>query len=533
MFKKRLLVRLLLALALTGAVAINATPAQADGAAGCTSPWWPTSGAVSTTTSGTITTATFAFVLTPGELANLQCVAPLLEIDFHLEGVQVPPQWDDYIVYSTNLPGAMHDVAAGDFNSSTPGVTGIYVRGDGGLHAGHNYWVTLAWQQLPALSGQAPGFWIGWVPSHIVDFSDPWDEVYCAVAPYDWRGQAWCVFPTDALNATAYLRAGSIGINQLNFGGNSVHTFGSWPTSPFPPDVPLLPAISSSFNFAAYLQPVPSRQMFLRGDSAVFAKDSFGDGGWTQETDPGSINKIAAGGGNQLVLNACNAVYARTTIGNAGWIQETPCGGAKAIAVSNTGLRMLIDANDAVWAKYGMGYGGWTKETDDNTAYAIAAGGDTQVIITACRAIYAKTGIGMGGWNHEVGCGNANAIAVDNTGLQAFIRGDAAVFAKRGIGDGGWQQQVGPGNAGAIAAGGGVLMFLRGDSAVFAKTNIGIDGGWTQETAPGTANLIDVGDNGRQMIRTGDNAVWAKDGIGHGGWVTQVGGGNATAIAIG
>ena len=259
MFKRRAFLSLILGVALVLAGSTTDTSsAYADGAAGCDETWYPASGAVSTTTSGSITTATFAFILTPGELANLQCVAPLLEIDFHLEGVQVPPQWDDYIVPSTNLPGAIHDVAAGDFNSSTPGVTNIKVRGDGGLQAGRNYWVTIAWQQLAAKPGETPGFWMGWVPSHIADLSEPWNQIYCAVAPYSFYGQAWCVFATDPSQATVYLGPNSIGINQLNLGGNSVHAFGSWPTSPFPPDVPLLPTLSSSFSFLPYLSMVGS-----------------------------------------------------------------------------------------------------------------------------------------------------------------------------------------------------------------------------------------------------------------------------------
>lgn len=94
--------------------------------------------------------------------------------------------------------------------------------------------------------------------------------------------------------------------------------------------------------------PAPSRQLFLRGDSAVFAKDGLENGGWTQESDPGSIREIAVGGPYQMVLNACNAVYARSDIGRDGWVQETPCGGANKIAISNTGLQMLIDACGAV-----------------------------------------------------------------------------------------------------------------------------------------------------------------------------------------
>ena len=253
---RKRLARVLLALCVVASVALWSQPASADGAVGCNQKWWPTKGAVTTSGSGVVT-ATFAFQLTPGELANLQCVAPYLEIDFRLEGVSAPPWWDNYIVASTNLPGAVHDVAVGDVDYANPGVTAINVRGENGLHAGTNYWVTLAWQQLPATPGQTPGFWIAWTPSHWAQH--PVLEMpYCAVSPYDlWRGPAWCVFPFDGANeAGVDLRTNTIGINQLNFGGNSTHTFGNWVNSS--PYVELLPILSLSFDLLPYLSMVGS-----------------------------------------------------------------------------------------------------------------------------------------------------------------------------------------------------------------------------------------------------------------------------------
>lgn len=76
-------------------------------------------------------------------------------------------------------------------------------------------------------------------------------------------------------------------------------------------------------------------------------------------------------------------------------------------------------------------------------------------------------------------------------------------------------------------------MFLRGDSAVFAKNDISNDQNWVQETLPATINAIAIGDNGRQMVRNADMGIWAKDIISYGDWQTQVGPGNAAAIAVG
>lgn len=489
--------------------------------------FWPTTGEFSTVhfpgTNGW--SATYRFTLTQSQIDALRCIGELVEIDFVLNGVEVSREWEDYSI-SSDLNGAIHDVAASDLSANqTPAVTRIYTNT---LQANREYYATVSWFDTPLRPSEGdPAVAVQWVPSRWAA-SLPELTLCNLYRNITWPGDAWCIFGKTRVFLSRGVFGGLIPFNGIKYyrytpTSTSVVTgiLGQY-SEPVTPSNPHLSALPSSSL---------SRQMFLRGDSAVFAKDTLGNGGWTQETDPGSINKIAVGGGVQLVLNACNAVYARTTIGSSGWVQETPCGGATQIAVSSTGVQMLIDACSAVWAKTGIGYGGWTQEVGCGNATAIAVGGNTQMFIRGDAAVFAKNTIGEGGWVEQVGPGNANAIAADNTGIIAFIRGDAAVFAKRGLYSP-WQMQVGPGNAGAIAAGGGVLMFLRGDSAVFAKTNIGIDGGWTQETAPGTANLIDVGDNGRQMIRTGDNAIWAKDGIGYGGWSQQVGGGNANAIAV-
>ena len=523
----RFLTALLLATGLlvtTGGDAAQAAPAD------CSSPAEPSSGAIGTYADSSYQMATFSFELDPVELQNLKCAAPYLEIDFHLEGLFVPWEWDGYVVLQTNLPGALHDVAAGDFTTSTPGVTRIYTSQ---MYANVPYKVTIAWQSHSAIPGQTPGVWVAWVPSHT---AQGWDqESYCAVAPYDWRGEAWCIFPYST--AVYYYRQGAIGINQLDFDGSHIYGFGSWASNQIPPSIQMLPSVSLAYDLLPYLPLSPSRQLFLRGDSMLFAKDTLINGGWTEESASGSISKIAVGGATQMVLNACNAVFARSNLGIDGWTQETPCGGAQQIAVSSTGLQVLLDANFAVWAKYGVGDGGWIRETDDYSATKIAVGGNTQMLIDPDGAVHAKTWLGYGGWVKEHAPQNpadkATAIAADNTGMQAFIRSDAAVFAKRGVSIGGWQQQVGFGNADAIAAGSGVLLFLRGDGALFAKTDISFDGGWQLQADPHTVTAIAMGNSGRMMIRSNTNAIYAKDNLINGDWHLQVGDGNAIAIAVG
>lgn len=231
----------------------------------------------------------------------------------------------------------------------------------------------------------------------------------------------------------------------------------------------------------------------------------------------------------QMFIRGDSAVFARSGVGTS-WTQETDAGTASQIASSSTGVQMLIAADSSVWAKRGISYGGWIQETTPGNATAIAVGGDTQMFLRSDGAVFATNYIGDN-WVEETAPGTATAVAVSTTGLQMIITSDSQVWAKNSIGYGGWTTEVGPGNATRIAVGGNVQMFLRGDSAVFAQNGIGTT--WTQETASATAEKIAVNDAGQQMMIAADASVWAKSSIGYGGWTTDVGPGNAWAIAAG
>lgn len=494
----------------------------------------PTSGSFWATRAGGEFRVTWNFSLSSEAEAALDCVEnqfgqEYLELELALTGFGGVDDWDGYEVTGTNIPGAVHDTGWADIAAdATPGVTGIPVSA---LNANMSYYFSIRWNttsQFYPIEGQVQRVSFQWVPSHWADPFNPFEGLACVAG----LGlAAWCVFP----GGTAFISGQYYDFFPAPDDGIP---FGS-PLSP-PYFFPLGSNGSIGGSSGGSDPPggsPPSRQLFLRGDSMLFAKDTLSNGGWMEESASGSISKIAVGGATQVVLNACNAVFARTTLGIDGWTQETPCGGAQQIAVSSTGLQVLLDANFAVWAKYGVGDGGWIRETDDYSATKIAVGGNTQMLIDPDGAVHAKTWLGYGGWVKEHTPQNpadkATAIAADNTGMQAFIRGDAAVFAKRGVGEGGWQQQAGPGNADAIAAGSGVLMFLRGDGAVFAKTNIAIDGGWLPQADPHTVTAIAMGNSGRMMIRSDKNAVFAKDNLVNGDWHLQVGDGNAAAIAVG
>jgi hypothetical protein len=501
----------------------------------------PTSGSFLPVRIGDEFRVTWNFRLSSAAKQALDCVAntfhqPLLELELALKGFGGVNDWDDYQVVATNIPGAVHDVGWRDAaKDAAPGITNIPISA---LEANTSYYFGIRWTTTSSfypLAGVTQRVSFQLAPSH---WYDPYNayEAPC-VFTYTANGfnPAWCVFP----GGTAFISGQHYDFFAPPDDGIP---FGNALTQPY-----VFPRVSPNGNGSTTggsgsssgsptgntSSPTPSRLLFLRGDSAVFAKDGLENGGWTQESDSGSIKEIAVGGPYQMVLNACNAVYARSDIGRDGWVQETPCGGANKIAVSNTGLQMLIDSCGAVWAKYGIGMGGWTQEASCGNADAIAAGGHNQLFLRGDKAVFWRSGVGTD-WAMQVGPANAVAIAADNTGMFAFARHDGALFAKRGhYGDGGWQQQAGPGNTYNIAAGGGVLAFIRGDGAVFAKRDISQDGHWQQQADPGTVNLLDVGDNGRIMIRSNTNAVYAKDNLVNGDWKLQVGDGNAEKIAVG
>jgi hypothetical protein len=493
--------------------------------------YWPSKGSFETYRSSTSYEAALHFKLTAAEkIALNECVRSnfqenTLEIDFTLHGFYTPGGWDGYSVH-TNLPGAVHDTAALDgANHSSPGVTNVTINS---LGVGVDYSVIVAWNdtQVSPKPGSIPRVSIEWMPSHTAREM----ELYCL--PFVVLSPAYCVFGTGG---RVFLSGGYYNGPPNNGGGGDGLPFDNRYYNFPPTSEQTLTNVSGGQGLSTLpaAPAPPSRQLFLRGDSAVFGKDGLENGGWVQQTDPGSIKEIAAAGQYQMVLNACNAVYAKTTLGMGGWVQETPCSGANKIAVSITGLQMLIDACGAVWAKYGIGMGGWTQEVGCGNADAIAVGGNNQLFLRGNKAVFGRSGVGTD-WQMQVGPANAIAIAADNTGMFAFARHDGALFAKRNhSGDGGWQQQAGPGNTYTIAAGGGVLAFIRGDGAVFAKRDISVDGNWQQQADPGTVNLLAVGNQGRIMIRSNTNAVYAKDNLVNGDWRLQVGDGNAEKIAVG
>lgn len=285
-----------------------------------------------------------------------------------------------------------------------------------------------------------------------------------------------------------------------------------------------------------------SRMLFARGDDMLFATDTM-DGPWVAETGSGWLHpqtnagdRLAVGGTDgrtHLWISHCGSLYAKDSLGQGGWTEEAACGTAKSVAISNTGLQMMLTNCGSVFAKYGVVPGGWAIQQECGDFVDVAVGGNTQMMLSGCGAVYAKTNnLGYGGWTEEAPCGTAAAIAISSTGLQMMLSRCGSVYSKYGVGVGGWWAEADCGWATAVAAGGNTHMMLGACGAVYVKTSMGY-GGWIEEAACNTATAIAIGNNGRQMMITADSALFAKDGIGVGGWRIQAEPGNAKAIAVG
>lgn len=281
-FRRLLGSAVVLCLVITGLMVGPSSAVRANGAIGCTQPWWPTSGQLSTYhVSNSGYEASFSFTLTKEQRDNLRCVSAVLEIDFQLHGFLVPPEWDRYVVYSTDLPGAIHDVAASDVNpfGATPAVTRIHTSL---LEYDRVYHATLVWPNEPypfgvqPIPGQQPSVSINWVPSYWADWNINFIEKAVCEAFRKRGGDAWCIFPYQGpKDATVWLRDEVTGLpgGRLLFDGSRVKRFGSWVGSSYP-SVPTLPMLGESFSFLPYLPVVNTSPHPLGAD---FNRDGIAD----------------------------------------------------------------------------------------------------------------------------------------------------------------------------------------------------------------------------------------------------------------
>ena len=185
--------------------------------------------------------ATFEFTLSTAELCRLQQQSKYLEIDFALSGFVAPAGWEDYKM-SSDMPGAIHDVAFGDpANAPTPAPTRIRTAD---LKAGRLYYTNIKWS-LPLQAGQQPQIKFRWVPSHYAgdDSTVGAQQIVvetngCAYGLntnlFASNADGWCIFPDGNGSKTVVL----FGSGGFNLGG-----------VPFANTSPLIP-LSKSFSYS-------------------------------------------------------------------------------------------------------------------------------------------------------------------------------------------------------------------------------------------------------------------------------------------
>lgn len=380
----------------------------------------PTSGSFLATRAGSEFRVTWNFRMSPSAKAALDCVASTfgqdwLELDLVLTGFAGINDWDGYDLDSTNIPGAVHDAAWMDAAANaTPAVTGIPVSA---LQADTSYYFGIRWNtttQFYPVTGQTQRVSFQWVPSHWADPLNAGEGPAC----YAGLGRAaWCIFPGGVayISGKYYTYFQPPARDGIPF-GNPLS-----PMRPFPPTgaLPGDPGGGSGSDGDGGGGSGPSaisRQMFLRGDKAVFAKAWVGEGGWQMQVGP------------------ANAI---------------------AIAADNTGIQAFIRWDGAVFAKRNhLGDGGWQMQAGPGNADAIAAGGGVLMFLRGDKAIFAKTNIGIdGGWTQQAGPGTVTAIAMGNYGRMMVRSNTNAIYAKDNLVNGAWNLQVGDGNAEAIAVG--------------------------------------------------------------------------------
>jgi len=221
-------------------VFINADNANDVGYLAICGRYWPTDNIFETKVEGNIYTAKWRFRFVDNEVNALKCIkttsfpaANFVEADFRLLGFQGADGWENYSLYSSNLPGATHDVAFGDSgNSATPGASAIDVDA---LSVNVWYDLQVSWDingGMAPIAGQTPRVSFELVPSHWAMTTDP-NESLCLPVYAATQNKAWCVFG----NTRAYVSHGYRNNVSVPFSGNQSFTY---PQASPPPPSPML-----------------------------------------------------------------------------------------------------------------------------------------------------------------------------------------------------------------------------------------------------------------------------------------------------
>lgn len=268
--------------------------------------------------------------------------------------------------------------------------------------------------------------------------------------------------------------------------------------------------------------------MLLDGLDRVQARDTIGDQGWVEETDPGGAKDIATGGGVQLVLDHAGRIWSRNNLGKEGWRRETDEPSAVEIEMGSDGTMMLRDFASRVYAKkYGEPH--WIRIADEGAAQDIETNGGVMVLRSYDDQIQIRSGsITNGYWYPATNPYSARELEVGSDGT-IMIRNYIDEVYTRKTGD--WVRESYPGGAAEIATNGGLRVVRNYAGEIWRKSGALNMDGWQPDAAAGSAVEIQVTDDGTRIIRDHINRIYARGMGPNDDWVRETGQDAAKMIA--
>ena len=270
--------------------------------------------------------------------------------------------------------------------------------------------------------------------------------------------------------------------------------------------------------------------VLLDGLGRVQARDTIGEQGWVEETDPGGAVDIATGGGVQLILDHVGRIWSRNTLGKEGWRKETENpNSAVEIEMGSDGTMMLRDHASQVYAKKYGSNTDWVRETDPGSAKDIETNGGVQVIRDYADQIWIKNGgISWGGWWPASEQYYARELEVGTDSTIMVRRYDDSVFTRK---EGDWVRESWPGGAAEIATNGGLRVVRNYAGEIWQKSGPLHTEGWQPDAASGSAVEVQVTDDGTRIIRDHINRIYARGMGPNDQYVPEAGPNSATMVS--
>ena len=201
----------------------------------CRGAYWPGRNTFETQVTSAGYVIGWKFKLSQSEVDALMCLkarygADFVEVDFRTFGFIGQDNWDAYWVTGTNLPSAVHDVAAEDTAPNmSPGVTSVNVAR---LEAEKDYYVGIAWNNGTGISpdiSQTQRVSFEWLPSRWAS-SVP-EQYVCGSHWQSVQDDGWCIFGITRV----YVSHGYRDNVSVPFSGQQSHTY---PLPPAPRPTP-------------------------------------------------------------------------------------------------------------------------------------------------------------------------------------------------------------------------------------------------------------------------------------------------------